>query len=798
MPRHDHEHAEPVRIRFFGRAGIVLLIFTLAGLAVAAMRFLRGIGAVTHLDDRFPWGIWIAFDVATGVALAAGGFTTAALVYVFHRERYHALVRPALLTALLGYTFVALALLVDLGRYYNIWHPIMPKMWSGHSVLFEVGMCVMAYLTVLYVEFLPLVAERFRGRVDLPGAFRRLNAAVEGLLGLLDRTLGRVLFLFIIAGVVLSCLHQSSLGGLMLIAPTKMHALWFTPILPLLFLLSAFCVGFPMVIFESLLASKGLGRKPEMRLLAPLSRIVPIFLAIYLAFKVGDVVIRGAVPYVFEGSVESLFFILELAGGVVAPLIMLCFRATRRSPNRLLTAAALVIAGVVLNRTNVFLIAYHPPYVTTPYFPSLGEFVVSLGMVAGLVIVYRTIVSVFPVLPAYAVPQRARAAVRRLEAQKAVGVAGAVALAVGLFGATSAGSSGTPHASGASTPVDCAGCHTCAKPTVEEPCLNPCPRELAHRQVSPSIGPDVVSLKELQDLYVPVRFDHRAHATMSDMSGGCENCHHYNEPGQPIAACKACHPAEILHEDISQPGLKGAYHRQCLGCHTEWDRDTACEVCHEKSADGGLEGTMTGKSPRSHYDRIEFVELILLGDKPGGAGIVPLHHKRHADLYVQECSDCHREQRCDACHVNVKVLHPMASVDVALHEICGSACHDTESGACEQCHGRPKDDVFDHASTGWSLHGKHAELLCRRCHAGPGAMVALDANCESCHEVQRWEREAFDHATSGVELDDTHEELGCADCHVAGVDEAASCDSCHDDGRTYMGSWTGGPGEVER
>ena len=215
--------------------------------------------------------------------------------------------RPALLTAVLGYTFVVIGLLADLGRYYNVWHPLLPPMWSGHSVLFEVGMCVMAYLTVLYIEFDAHRDRTLHGRVRLPG--RRAWTAREGLLRLLDRTFRRVMFLSSSSGVVLSCLHQSSLGTLMVVAPSKMNPLWWTPILPLLFLLSAISVGYPMVIFESMIATRVFGRKPEMEFLAPLVRFIPVLLGVYLAFKVGDLVIRERFDELFDGSTASNLYL---------------------------------------------------------------------------------------------------------------------------------------------------------------------------------------------------------------------------------------------------------------------------------------------------------------------------------------------------------------------------------------------------------------------------------------------------------------------------------------------------------
>jgi Ni/Fe-hydrogenase subunit HybB-like protein len=379
--------------------GVWVLIALMAMAGVAAFfRFTRGIGSVTNLDDQYPWGIWIGIDVATGVALAAGGFTTAALAHIFHRERYEVITRPALLTALLGYTFVAIGLLFDLGKYYNIWHPILPQMWSGHSVLFEVGMCVTLYLTVLYIEFLPIVCERFVGRVNLPGFLGKLNEPVDRLLRMLENGLDRTITLFIIAGVVLSCLHQSSLGALMLIAPSKIHPLWWTPILPLLFLLSAIAVGFPMVVFESMIASKSFGRKPEMHVLSPLSRIIPVLLGIYLAFKAGDAAIRGTYRYFFDGTVESRMFTIEMLLGVIIPMALLFSSQVRRSPRWLFISSALVVFGVALNRINVFLTSYSPPYAETAYFPALGEIVVTVGLIAGLMFCYRVIVTVFPVL----------------------------------------------------------------------------------------------------------------------------------------------------------------------------------------------------------------------------------------------------------------------------------------------------------------------------------------------------------------------------------------------------------------
>ena len=281
----NHESASPIIYKFFTPGVIVLSILALNGLFFIGERLLFGIGAVTNLNNYYPWGLWIGVDVAAGVALAAGGFTSAALGHVMHRDEFHAIVRPALLTAMLGYTFVAFGVFIDIGRYYFIWHPLI--MWNGSSALFEVGICVMIYISVLYIEFLPLVTERFIGNVRLRGLLKALNKPLDFILRVLDKTLAKVMFVFIIAGVVLSTLHQSSLGTLMVIAGDKMHPLWQTPVLPLMFLLSAISVGFPMVIFESLLAARSFGLKPEMHILSKLGSFVAPILGIYLAFKMG-------------------------------------------------------------------------------------------------------------------------------------------------------------------------------------------------------------------------------------------------------------------------------------------------------------------------------------------------------------------------------------------------------------------------------------------------------------------------------------------------------------------------------
>jgi Ni/Fe-hydrogenase subunit HybB-like protein len=197
------------------------------------------------------------------------------------------------------------------------------------------------------------------------------------------------MFVFIILGVVLSCMHQSSLGTLMAIATTKLHPLWHTPVLPLLFLLSAFLVGPSMVIFESMIAARSFKLKPEMDVLSRLSRFIPILLIVYFGAKMIDVVNRETYIYLFNGSTESIMFLIEVILGIIVPFILLIFEKYRKNPITLFIGATLVILGVALNRINVFLTGYHPLYADKPYVPAWTEVAVTVGFISLIILLYR-------------------------------------------------------------------------------------------------------------------------------------------------------------------------------------------------------------------------------------------------------------------------------------------------------------------------------------------------------------------------------------------------------------------------
>ena len=279
---------------------VFAVVMVLGGYATI-LRFVKGIGAVSNLSDQFPWGIWVGFDVLCGVMLAAGGFTLTAAVHIFNIKRLHPIVRPTVLTAFLGYMLVSVALLVDLGRPYRIWHPLIMR--NPHSVMFEVAYCVMLYTTVLSLEFSPVVLERFK--LEKPLKF--VKAALIPL---------------VILGVILSTLHQSSLGTVYLIMPTKLHPFWYTPLLPVFFFLSAIAVGLAMTIFESSISSRAFGRQLELPIVREFGRVLMVVLSVYAILRFEDLFHRGMFKQLLVPKYEMYLFWLEITLAIIAPLVL--------------------------------------------------------------------------------------------------------------------------------------------------------------------------------------------------------------------------------------------------------------------------------------------------------------------------------------------------------------------------------------------------------------------------------------------------------------------------------------------
>ena len=354
----------------------ILSAIALFSLPVFIIRYLYGLGAVSNLSDGRPWGLWISFDLYSGVALAAGGFTLAGAVYIFNRKKYYPVVRPAILTAFLGYQLVILALLVDVGQPWYLWHAMI--YWNIHSPLFEVAVCVMTYTTVLALEFSPTVFERLNWHIPL-------------------KVIRAIQIPLVITGVVLSTLHQSSLGTMLLMMPNSLSALWYTPILPLLFLFSAVAVGPAMAIFESTLSTKVFGHKLSLDILAGLGRVIPYILGLYLLLKIVDLMVAGELGLAFSWSPYSLLWWAEIIIGVILPILLFSLPNVRQSRNLLFWTAILVIIGLIINRFNVSLLALEPRPGTS-YFPHWMEFAISAGLIADALLIFMAANRVLPIM----------------------------------------------------------------------------------------------------------------------------------------------------------------------------------------------------------------------------------------------------------------------------------------------------------------------------------------------------------------------------------------------------------------
>ena len=391
--------AQPVGGRLLTRSyNVLLALVGLMGLVVA-WRAVAGLGATTALSDGYPWGLWIAFDVVTGTALACGGYAVALLVYILNKGRYHPLVRPALLTSALGYSMAGFSVVVDVGRPWLAWKlPIQVWNWNLNSILLEVALCIMAYTVVLWIELSPAFLEKGK-----ESSWPRVRRFAERA----GPKMEKALLWFVALGMLLPTMHQSSLGTMMLLTGPRLHPLWNTPWLPLLFLMSCLAMGYAAVIFESTLSSHFFRRPRETRMLAALSGVMVWLLLAFGLFRVGDLAVSGALARVAALDRYALFFLAEMAL-VAAPLLLLASRARRTDPRRLFQAALLLMLGGGLYRFDTYLIAFNPGDHWS-YFPAVPELLFTLGIVALEIAVYIAVVRIFPILRGQA-PARVRAA----------------------------------------------------------------------------------------------------------------------------------------------------------------------------------------------------------------------------------------------------------------------------------------------------------------------------------------------------------------------------------------------------
>ena len=360
---------------------VVSVIIVTMGLFSTYFRFSLGLGSTTNLRDSVPWGLWIGFDFL-GVGLAAAGFTIAATVHIFHIHKYEPLVRPAILTAFLGYSVVVCLLVVDLGRPEHFWHPLV--MWNIHSVMFEITWCLICYTTVLLLEFAPVILEKFN-----------IKAPVK--------ILKTISIPVVIAGVLFSTLHQSSFGSLYLIVPEKLHPLWYSSLLPVHFYISCIASGLAMIIFESYLVTRALTKENgfrntelKMNVLSGASLGILFFLAAGLLLKIHDFESTGKFIYLTIPSVETYLFYLEIVLGTIIPIYLLSFRKYREDKKWLYIISVCVISGLILNRFNVSVTGLTASSGIN-YFPSFDEISITLMLLVLVIFAFKVIAKNFAV-----------------------------------------------------------------------------------------------------------------------------------------------------------------------------------------------------------------------------------------------------------------------------------------------------------------------------------------------------------------------------------------------------------------
>lgn len=364
---------------------VVTLPFLLLGIPAAiglyflAQRFLLGMGSVTNLNTGYAWGIWVVYDIIVGTALACGGYALAITVYVLNKGKYHPLVRPAVTAALLGYGLGGVGAIIDMGRWQQFYNILLPWQMNFNSVMLEVGLCVMAYIGVLCIEFLPALLEKH----GMKAWMKKLN---------------HVLFFFIALGVLLPSMHQSSLGTMLIAMGYKVHPLWQSlHMQPLLAVLTALTMGFAVVVYEGSLSTVGFKRTPETSLLSGLGKGIQGLIAVYLLVRFGEIIINGKLGLIFKGDWGSMWFLIE-TGLFVFPLVVLTSECNRSNPKLLVWAALSMLFAGALYRLNAYLITFDPGPGYS-YYPSMPELMVTVGMVALEIMAYLFLVKKYPVLP---------------------------------------------------------------------------------------------------------------------------------------------------------------------------------------------------------------------------------------------------------------------------------------------------------------------------------------------------------------------------------------------------------------
>jgi Ni/Fe-hydrogenase subunit HybB-like protein len=579
----------------------VLWVLMLLGAAAILLRLTKGLGSATALTDDVPWGVWKILNMVAGVALGTGGFAIAFAGHVLGIKKLKPLLRPAILVAFLGYASSCFALFLDIGRPYRIWHVLIH--WNEHSFLFEVAWCVMLYLTVTVLELAPVALEESR--------FQKLRRALK-IIGLP----------VVIAGITFSTLHHTSLGSLFLVSPTRLHDLWYSPLLPVHFFLSAVGAGLMFVVLGTLLVGRLYRREPPLPALRSVAVASAAILGVYLATKVADLAVRGEFASLTAGW-EGVLFLVEIGLAVVLPIALVASPSTRRSGSGLILASLSAVVGLILNRLNVGLFGFWRSG-ETAYVPSLSELAVTIGIPAAAGLVFFAFVErfrVFEMGPALA-PEDEPVSCTRFEKLTAVwsrvridnaerwSLMAVFVLPVAVLLYASRGPEEAPE--------------------LRAPLAADATR--ATLRLDANRDGDAVI------------FAHEAHQERLGGETSCATCHHLNRPEDTATSCHLCHrdmerSVSIFDHDAhadwvaKREGFGGPLpaNRSCAVCHTEGKprrRETAksCLECHEedmgmsRETEGRLDlavgyaDAMHGSCAKCHAEKAEEVGMPQLGE----------------------------------------------------------------------------------------------------------------------------------------------------------------------------------------
>jgi Ni/Fe-hydrogenase subunit HybB-like protein len=591
-----------------------------AGLIASIIRFTSGLGAATGLNDSAPWGIWIAFKLVF-VAIAGGGFTLAGMVYIFHLERYRPILRRAILIALLGYGSFIISLIFDLGLPWHIYMPIIN--WQHHSVMFEIAWCVMLYFSVLVLEFSPVILEH--------SWFSR------PIFKTILHWLHRLTLPLVIAGIILSTLHQSSLGSLFLIMPHRVHPLWYSPWIPYMFFTSAIAAGMLALIVESFIVERWFNRELDFDLLTRLGKGAIFPLGLYLALRLSDQWIRGVLPGEIDGSWQSFLYLAEILLCGILPIILFSIKKIRQTRESLLTSAILGILGIMSQRMSLSMFTMYRAEGTS-YVPALGETIIAFAIPAAAALVYLFFAENLHLFGKQAegseaeAPAFASSTVRAFSSQN--GIHGMIARRSGF----------AVFVIALTVPALSLQSNTPARP------------------VSAATGWETLHIDGNKSGYV-VNFPHLEHQERLAEEAGqidnptyvnlrtdnvgwidnptyaaCQVCHHLDMPEDEATACWECHsdyhqPASIFNHSLHQSALGG--NESCQECHeAEHVKLTSeiCQDCHE---------TMTPTEGQESFNMLA---------------------PSYKDAMHGRCLDCHEEQAleqdnpelalCSTCHTN--------------------------------------------------------------------------------------------------------------------------------------------------